>query len=204
MAGFYKNNEYDVAGFCVGVAERAKLLPRQDIEAGDAIIGLPSSGLHSNGFSLIRKICFERMEFDVTDFVDELGRALGEELLRPTRLYPKVVLPLLPKFNIKGISHITGGGFYDNLPRVLPGGAELGMDIELGSWEIPMIFALLQRWGNVEDKEMFRAFNMGIGMALIAPDGEADEIVSELRSHCEAAYRIGRVVKGERVVKIIW
>ncbi|GHV47333.1 phosphoribosylformylglycinamidine cyclo-ligase [Synergistales bacterium] len=202
MAGFYKEGEYDVAGFCVGIAERSKLLPRADIEAGDAIIGLPSSGLHSNGFSLARKICFEHMELDVNGYIGELERALGDELLKPTRLYPNAVLPLLPKFNIKGVAHITGGGFYDNLPRVLRGDVELGIDIELGSWPIFPIFGLLQRWGNVEPSEMFRTFNMGIGLALVAPPGEADGIISELRSHCEAAYRIGSVVKGKRAVRI--
>ncbi|GHS98833.1 phosphoribosylformylglycinamidine cyclo-ligase [Synergistales bacterium] len=202
MPSFYKEGEYDVAGFCVGIADRAKLLPSPDIIDGDAIIGLPSSGLHSNGFSLARKICFDHMGLDVTDYIDDLERTIGEELLKPTRLYPNAILPLLPKFNIKGIAHITGGGFYDNLPRVLPSRAELGMEIELGAWPIFPIFALLQRWGNVEDKEMFRTFNMGIGLALVAPPGEADAIISELRSHCEAAYRIGSVVGGKRVVKI--
>ena len=200
MPGFYKAGEYNIAGFCVGVAERAKLLPRGDMEPGDALIGLPSSGLHSNGFSLVRKICFEHMGFTVASQIPELALPLGEELLKPTRLYPKVAAPLLKKFRIKGMVHITGGGFYDNIPRVLPGGAAVCVDP--AAWPVPPIFELLRRWGNVSGFEMFRTFNMGIGMILVLPPDEGAVLIQELEADGERAYRIGEVVPGERGVEI--
>jgi phosphoribosylformylglycinamidine cyclo-ligase len=200
MPGFYKTGEYDIAGFCVGVADRAKLLPRPDVVPGDALIGLPSSGLHSNGFSLVRKICFDRMKLTVDSFVPELGCALGEELLKPTRLYPKTVLPLLSEgsFSVKGMVHVTGGGFYDNIPRILPDGT--GAEIDPGAWPIPPIFGLLQRWGGVADAEMFRTFNMGIGMILVVP--EAESVLRALAASGESAFRIGSVVAGNRGVRV--
>ncbi|MDR2174546.1 MAG: phosphoribosylformylglycinamidine cyclo-ligase [Synergistaceae bacterium] len=200
MAGFYETGEYDIAGFCVGAAERAKLLPRSDIAPGDVLVGLPSSGLHSNGFSLVRKICFERMKLNVDSVIPELGCALGAELLKPTRLYPKVVLPLLPEFDIKAIVHVTGGGFYDNIPRVLPAGT--AADVDPGAWPIPPIFGLLQRWGNVTDFEMFRTFNMGIGMILVVPETEADGVIRSLARRGEPAFRIGSIAAGDRRVTI--
>ncbi|MDR0881705.1 MAG: phosphoribosylformylglycinamidine cyclo-ligase [Candidatus Adiutrix sp.] len=196
MAGFYAPGEYDLAGFCVGVAEKARLLPSPDLAPGDVVLGLPSSGLHSNGFSLVRKICFERMNFKVTDYIDELGGPLGEELLKPTRLYPRLVLPLLARFKIKAIVHITGGGFQENLPRALPGG--LALRIDPTAWAIPPIFRLLQRWGQVAEAEMFRTFNMGLGLALIAPPAEADALAAALRAAGEDARIIGRLEAGQR------
>ncbi|MDR1049025.1 MAG: phosphoribosylformylglycinamidine cyclo-ligase [Synergistaceae bacterium] len=200
LAGFYSTGEYDIAGFCVGVADRAKLLPRPDIVPGDALIGLPSGGLHSNGFSLVRKICFERMKLTVDSFVSELGRTLGEELLKPTRLYPKIVLPLLSEFAVKGIVHVTGGGFYDNIPRILPEGT--AAEIDTGAWPIPAIFELLRDWGSVANSEMFRTFNMGIGLLLVAPESEADGLIRSLASRGEPAYRVGSVTAGDRCVNI--
>jgi phosphoribosylformylglycinamidine cyclo-ligase len=199
MAGFYKTGEYDVAGFCVGIAEREKLLPRA-AAPGDVLVGLPSSGLHSNGFSLVRKICFEHKKMTTETRIPELKGSLGNELLTPTRLYPKIVLPLLEKHEVKGIVHITGGGFYDNIPRVLTQGT--AAEIAPGSWPIPPIFALLQQWGSVTDFEMFRTFNMGIGMVLVVPEREADEVIEALAVRGERAFRIGQVVAGDRNVSV--
>jgi len=195
MSSFYKAGEYDIAGFCVGVVERSKILPRSDIEPGDVLIGLPSSGLHSNGFSLVRKICFERMGLTVASQIPELTATLGEELLKPTKLYPKAVMPLLKKFLIKGMVHITGGGFYDNIPRALPEGVSARVNPK--TWTIPPIFELLKKWGNVSGFEMFRTFNMGIGMILITPESEAGAVIDDLAARGEQALRIGMVVPGD-------
>ena len=195
MAGFYKDGEYDIAGFAVGVVEKAKLITDERVQEGDILIGLPSSGLHSNGFSLVRKIVFERQKMNGNEYIKELGKSIGEELLTPTRLYPKTCLPLINKFNLHGMIHITGGGFYDNIPRALP--KNLGVEIDGNAWEVPMIFKLLQSWGNVEWREMFRTFNCGVGMVLIVGVDEADDICKYLDDKGETFYKIGRVVKYE-------
>lgn len=200
MAGFYKTGEYDIAGFCVGIVERAKFLPKPTIQATDVVLGIPSSGVHSNGFSLVRKICFDHQEFDVDTFIPELDRTLGEELLTPTRLYPKMILPLLEKFDIKGLVHITGGGFYDNIPRILP--KSCGVKIQKDSWTAPTIFSLLQKWGNVEEREMFRTFNMGIGMMLVVSKEVASEIKAEFERMNETIYEIGEIIPGNQEVLI--
>ena len=191
MSGFYASGEYDIAGFSVGVVEKNQLITPARVKAGDVLIGLPSSGLHSNGFSLVRKIVFDVKKFSVNDKIDELGKTIGEELLTPTRLYPAVCLPLIQKLGekIHGLVHITGGGFYDNIPRALP--ENLGAEIEL-SWEIPAIFKLLCDWGNVDWREMFRTFNCGIGMVLIVDRDAVAEIDCDF-------YEIGRVVEGAGV-----
>ncbi|MDR1731422.1 MAG: phosphoribosylformylglycinamidine cyclo-ligase [Synergistaceae bacterium] len=203
MAGFYKTGEYDIAGFCVGIADREKLLPRPDIVPGDLVIGLPSSGLHSNGFSLVRKICFDHKKMTVETVIPELGNIpLGTELLKPTRLYPKILLPFLAGDNhgIKGMVHVTGGGFYDNIPRVLPEG--VAVRIYRDSWEILPIFSLLQQWGNVAEPEMFRTFNMGIGLILIVSPDCAPTLFAKLKAGGEAPQTIGAVVEGPRSVTI--
>ena len=189
MSGFYPNGEYDIAGFAVGVVEKKALITSARVKAGDILIGLPSSGLHSNGFSLVRKIVFDKMKFTGDEkFSDD--KTLGEELLTPTRLYPKVCLPIIKKFgaDIHGLVHITGGGFYDNIPRALPKG--LGATIDADSWSIPKIFKQLQSWGNVPRREMFRTFNCGIGMILIVDAEIADEFTGE------DFHKIGRVIEG--------
>lgn len=196
MAGFYRPGEYDVAGFCVGVVDKAKLLPRTDLQAGDILIGLPSSGLHSNGYSLVRKICFERMKFGVDDYIEELGKTLGAELLTPTKLYPKLVLPLLNQFPIKAVVHLTGGGFQENLPRVLT--QDLLVRVNPSSWHIPPIFSLLQKWGGVTDFEMFRTFNMGIGLVLVVSNEEAYALVETLAAAGERSFVMGCLEKGSR------
>ena len=200
MAGFYKSGEYDIAGFCVGAVEKKKMLPRPDIQAGDILLGLPSSGLHSNGFSLVRKICFDHQKLSIDQQIPELNGTLGETLLTPTRLYPKVVLPLFEKFNLKGLVHITGGGFYDNIPRALPAGTSVTVDPT--KWNAPPIFALLQKWGNVSPNEMYRTFNMGIGMVMIVSKEEASAMIQELETQGETVWQIGEVTDGKQDVKI--
>ncbi|MDU4961589.1 MAG: phosphoribosylformylglycinamidine cyclo-ligase [Sporomusaceae bacterium] len=200
MAGFYRPGEYDVAGFAVGVADRDKLITGQRIKPGDVILGLPSSGLHSNGFSLVRKICFEIKSISPATFVPELEKTLGEELLTPTRLYPRVVLPLLERFDIKGMVHITGGGFYDNIPRVLP--ADCSVEIDASAWTMPPVFRMLQRWGQVAWPEMFRTFNMGIGLMLFVDAAEAEQVQAQLQAAGEVCCRIGAVGAGAREVNL--
>lgn len=196
MASFYKNGEYDIGGFAVGVAERSKLITGQSIQPGDVLIGLPSSGLHSNGYSLVRKICFDVKELDINQFIPELGKTLGEELLIPTKLYPKACLPLIEKYEIKGMVHITGGGFYENIPRVLPEGC--GVEVDTESWPKPPVFALMQQWGNVAWTEMYRTFNMGIGMVLVVSPSEAQNIQDDLAARGEASFIIGQVTQGTK------
>ena len=200
MAGFYSDGEYDIAGFSVGVAEKSRLITGAAIKSGDVLLGLPSSGVHSNGFSLVRRICFEHQKFTVETFVPELGKALGEELLTPTRLYPRICLPLIENFAIKGMVHITGGGLYDNIPRVLPKGC--GAVVDVANWPRPMIFDLLQEWGQVAWPEMYRTFNMGIGMILVVAAEEAPLVQRALADKGELCYPIGRVVAGEAAVRL--
>lgn len=191
MAGFYGDGDYDVAGFAVGIVDKSKLLTGATIKAGDVLLGLPSSGVHSNGFSLVRKIVFERMQMKLTDEVPEFGKTLGEELLTPTRLYPKAVLPLVQKGLVKGMVHITGGGFYDNIPRILPEGTAVRVNTE--AWPKLPVFTKLQEWGHVEPKEMYRTFNMGIGMILAVDAGDVAAVKADLAARGEAVYEIGRV-----------
>jgi len=200
MAGFYPPGEYDLAGFCVGIAERDRLLPAPDMAPGDLVLGLASSGLHANGFSLVRKICFDHMKLKVDDYIEELASPLGEELLRPTRLYPRLVLPLMERFRLKALVHITGGGFQENLPRVLPEGLTLVVDPT--AWEPPPIFRLIQAWGRVAEAEMFRVFNMGLGLALVAAEAEAEAAAAALASAGEKVIRLGRLKAGPRGVLI--
>lgn len=200
MAGFYPDGEYDIAGFAVGVVDRDKIITGEKIKPGDVLIGLPSSGLHSNGFSLVRKICFDVKQLRVDAYIPELGRTLGEELLEPTRLYPKTCLPLIEKFDIHGMVHITGGGFYDNIPRVLPQGC--GAEIDTTAWPVPPIFGLLEQWGGVAKAEMYRTFNMGIGMILIVAAQDVPAIQAELAARNETSYIIGNITAGDQLVEL--
>ena len=200
MAGFYPAGEYDIAGFSVGVVERSQLITSARVRAGDVLLGLPSSGVHSDGYSLVRKICFERKGFKGDEYIEELGKSIGEELLTPTRLYPRVCLPLIRSFDIHGMVHITGGGFYENIPRALP--ETMGAEIDGAAWEMPAVFRLLQEWGNVDWAEMYRTVNMGIGMVLIASEDEAARIIAHLTAEGETVYRIGRVTEGAHEVVI--
>ena len=194
MAGFYSVGEYDIAGFAVGVVERERLITSARVKAGDVLLGLPSSGVHSNGYSLVRKIVFEHKGFHGDEYMEELGRTIGEELLTPTRLYPQVCLPLIRDFDLHGMVHITGGGFYENIPRALPEG--MGAEVNAAAWEMPAVFRLIQEWGNVDWAEMYRTFNMGIGMVLIASEEEAARIEARLDAQHEAVFRTGRVTEG--------
>jgi phosphoribosylformylglycinamidine cyclo-ligase len=197
MPGFYPDGEYDVAGFSVGIVEKDKIIDGSGIEPGNVLIGLPSSGMHSNGFSLIRKVLLEQEKMDLHAPFNE-GETLGEVLLTPTRIYVKAVLELLKKFDIKGMSHITGGGFYENIPRMLPEQCEAEVDV--GSWPIPGLFKLLQEKGNITHKDMFSTFNMGIGLVLAVKNEQAIEVIQFLESIGEKAYLIGRVGEGSKDV----
>ena len=196
MVGFYAKNEYDIAGFCVGAVDRSKMITGDKVKAGDVLIGLPSSGVHSNGFSLVRKICFEAMGFDMNTYIEEFGCTLGEKLITPTRLYPKTCLPLIEKFDLHGMVHITGGGFYDNIPRILP--ADCNAEVDATAWEVPVVFKKLQEWGNVPWHEMYRTFNMGVGMVLVVDPSEADAVREHLRAAGEVFYDLGHVVPGRQ------
>jgi len=193
MPSFYKKGEYDLAGFTVGVVERDKVIDGSSITAGDQLIGLGSSGLHSNGYSLARKVLFDRMGLKVTDRVEGLSRTVGKELLVPTRVYVKTVLRLLKEFHVHGIAHITGGGFTDNIPRIIPPGCKAV--IRKNAWPVPRIFKVIQEGGNISKPEMLRTFNNGIGMVLAVPQKEMQEILMRLRGMKEKAYLIGEIVK---------
>lgn len=191
MPGFYADGEYDVAGFIVGVVSRPKVIDGRGIVAGDVLIGLPSSGLHTNGFSLARRIAFDAMGLQANSVVAELGMTVGEALLQPHRTYLPVVGPVLDSGYIKGMAHITGGGLTENVPRTIPEG--LAPKVDRSSWTVPPLFAWLQRGGGVPDEEMFRAFNMGVGMVLVcSPEHEAS-LLAALIASGEAAWRLGEV-----------
>ena len=195
MNGFYPVGEYDIAGFAVGAVDKSKIITSQRVKAGDVLLGLPSSGVHSNGYSLVRKIVFDKMGFKGDEVFDELGKSIGEELLTPTRLYPRVCLPLIEKYDIHGMVHITGGGYYENIPRALPD--NMGAEINADKWTVPAVFELLQKWGNVDWKEMYRTFNMGIGMMLIVDKADADKAVEILKANGENAFVIGETIAGD-------
>jgi phosphoribosylformylglycinamidine cyclo-ligase len=195
MPGFYSDGEYDLAGFTVGVVERENIIDGSSITVGNTLIGIASSGLHSNGYALARKIIFDRMGLGINDILPGLDKSVADELLTPTRIYVKSILNLLRDFRINGIAHITGGGLLENVPRVLPHGCKA--IIEQKSWQKPAIFALLQEGGNVEESEMLRAFNCGIGMVLAVPEEEADEVLIRLSGLHEQAFVIGEVAKCE-------
>ncbi len=198
MAGFYAEGEYDIAGFCVGIADKKRLITGETIRPGDVLLGLASSGVHSNGFSLVRKICFDRMGFAMDTVIPEFGKTLGEELLTPTRLYPKLILPLLEKVAVKGMVHITGGGFYDNIPRVLPNGCAVTVDA--AAWPMPAVFAQLQKWGQVEWAEMFRTFNMGIGFIMVVDPADEAAVLAHFEALGEPVYRLGEIREGNQDV----
>ncbi len=200
MAGFYSDGEYDVAGFTVGIVEKSKIITGEKVSNGDVLIGLPSTGIHSNGYSLVRKICFDHKKYNGSEYFDEIGSTLAEELLKPTRLYPKVCLPLIEKFDIHAMVHVTGGGFYDNIPRILP--EKCDAQISADTWQMPPIFSLLQKWGNVDWHEMYRTFNMGIGMILVVSPEDVQSVCSELDSQNEKAYIIGKIIPGSKNVAI--
>lgn len=197
MPGFYREGEYDLAGFAVGVVDRQKLINGSGSQAGDLVIGLPATGLHSNGFSLVRKIFFERAGWSLDRYIPEFGKTLGEELLTPTKIYVRPVLSLLAQTAVRGMAHITGGGLPENVPRCLPPG--LGVSLERQAWTVPPVFTLLQRLGDVSADEMFRTFNMGIGFVLVVAKNDADKVLTLLKEAGEAPLLLGEVVPNEGV-----
>ncbi len=193
MPGFYADGEYDLAGFAVGVVDNRKIVDGSEIRPGHQLIGIASSGLHSNGYSLVRKICFEVLGLTVDSHVPELGKTLGEELLTPTRIYANTIQQLIRNLPIQGLAHITGGGIMDNIIRIIP--QACGIVVKRGSWEIPPIFAFLQAAGNVDEKEMLRAFNNGIGLVVIVPEKSTQDVLNRLTGSGETAWAIGEVTQ---------
>ncbi len=203
MPGFYARGEYDLSGFAVGIVDRKAIINGAGIRNGDILIGLSSSGLHSNGYSLVRKLFFDMKKYSPRRKIKELGCTLGEELLRPTRIYVKSILKLTRQYRVRGMAHITGGGLTENLPRILPPRAELKFVIEKGSWPVHGIFSLIQRAGAVPDREMYRTFNMGIGLVLAVKKSDTRNIMKKLGRLGEKAFVIGRVEKGGRSVEYV-
>jgi len=195
MPGFYSEGEYDLAGFAVGVVEKSQIIDGKKIKEGDAVIGIASNGLHSNGFSLVRKVLFESKKYKISDKIPSFEKSLGEELLKPTRIYVSPILHLLEKYKILGIAHITGGGIVENIPRILP--EEVSIRIDQESWSTPSIFTFIQEEGEISDGEMYRTFNMGIGMVLIVSSNDASKVIDELKMAEYNSYLIGKVIKRE-------
>ncbi|MDP2689148.1 MAG: phosphoribosylformylglycinamidine cyclo-ligase [Deltaproteobacteria bacterium] len=193
MPGLYKKGEYDLAGFIVGVVDRKKIIDGSKIRPGDVVIGLASSGLHSNGYSLARKVVFERLGLKPSDRPAGFGKDIGSTLLAPTRIYVKPVLKLIKEFSVLGMAHITGGGFTDNIPRVLPKGTKAV--IKKGSWPVPGIFGLIQHGGGIETAEMLRTFNCGVGFVLIVRPKDAQAVMKRLKALKEKPYLIGEIAK---------
>ncbi len=203
MPGFYAPGEYDLAGFAVGVVEKERIINGSGVRPGDLVLGMASSGLHSNGYSLARKIIFEERGLGIFDSLPGTGRSVADELLVPTVIYVKAVDALLSKgFQVKAMAHITGGGLVENPVRVLPDG--VGMVIDASAWEIPTIFSLLMEWGGVEPEEMFRTFNMGIGMVVVLSPEEAHAALGVLKDAGFSSRIIGSIVEGEKEVQIEW
>lgn len=200
MPDFYSEGEYDMAGFSVGIVDKDKIITGEKVAVGNKIVGIPSSGIHSNGYSLVRKVFFDKMDMKVTDYVEELGETLGEALLTPTKIYAKACDAVLPNFDVKGIVHITGGGFFENIPRILPDGTAVSIDV--GTWKVPPIFPYIKKCGNIDRKEMFSTFNMGVGMMMVVDAADADAVVKALQAAGEDASVIGEIVeeKGEKVI----
>lgn len=192
MPGVYKDKEYDLAGFSVGIVDNDRIIDGSDIRVGHKLVGIASSGLHSNGYSLVRKVCFDILKLDVDSYVPELGKALGEELLTPTKIYSETVMRLVKDLPIHGLAHITGGGIMENILRVVP--ASCGLVIRKKSWEAPPIFSFIQSAGNIEDREMMRTFNNGIGLVAVVPDEVASDVVALLSGMGGKSWIIGEVV----------
>ncbi len=201
MPSFYQEGEYDVAGFVVGVVERDNIIDGSSITVGDKLIGIASSGLHSNGFSLVRKVLFEEQHMKIDTYVEDLGKTLGEELITPTKIYARTIGNLLRDYQLHGMSHITGGGLIDNVERILPHGCMA--HINLLNWEVPPIFSYLQQHGAIEEKEMLRAFNNGIGLVLSVAEKDADDILLQLKGLKEKAFIIGEILEASEENKRI-
>lgn len=198
MPDFYAEGEYDMAGFAVGVVDKKKMIDGTKIKEGNVVIGISSSGIHSNGYSLVRKLFFDKLGMSVDDQVDELGTTLGEALLTPTKIYANACDAVFEACDVNGIVHITGGGFYENIPRIIPEG--LGVGIRLGSWQISPVFEYIRKTGNIELKEMFSTYNMGIGMMMVVDAEQKDTALAALERAGETAAVIGEIIKGQGVV----
>ncbi|AFH65801.1 phosphoribosylformylglycinamidine cyclo-ligase [Paenibacillus caseinilyticus] len=199
MPGMYSEGEYDIAGFTVGIVDKKKIIDGSTIRPGDVVLGLPSSGIHSNGFSLVRRLLLEQKGYKLDQALEALeGKKLGDVLIEPTRIYVKTILSLLVKVQIKGMAHITGGGFLENIPRVLP--KNVNAHIQYGSWPILPIFHLMQQDGSISNNDMFRTFNMGIGMVIVVSAEEAEATLAAARELGESIYRLGEITTGEGIV----
>ncbi len=203
MPGFYDKGEYDLSGFSVGIVDEKAIINGKRIKNGDVLIGLSSSGIHSNGYSMVRKLFFDIEKYGPKKKIKELGCTIGEELIKPTKIYVKSVLKTIQKFKVKGIAHITGGGLTENLPRILSPKSKLKFTIEKGSWPIHNIFSLIQSKGKVSYSEMYKTFNMGIGMVLVVNSSDAQKIIKKLNRLGEKAFIIGRAEKGKWGVEYV-
>ncbi|MEG1311888.1 MAG: phosphoribosylformylglycinamidine cyclo-ligase [Romboutsia sp.] len=183
MPGMYTDDEYDLAGFSVGIADKTKIVSGQNVKNGDVLVGISSSGVHSNGFSFIRKIFLDTYNYELTQYIEELGMTLGEALLTPTKIYVKLVLELIKQYEIKSISHITGGGVIENIPRVIP--KELGIDIKRNSWEKPAIFKMIEGFNAIDERELHKSFNMGVGLVLVVNKEDAEDVMNFINNREE-------------------
>ena len=197
MPGFYDKGEYDLSGFSVGAVSKKEIIDGSKIAAGDVVIGLASSGIHSNGYSLVRKLFFDMKKYSPKKKIKEFGCTLGEELLKPTKIYVKNVMKIIKAYRVSGIAHITGGGITENLPRVLSSKAKLKFVIDKGSWPVLPVFEMIRELGKVPEAEMLKTFNMGIGMVLVVKKADAPGVIKKLKRLKEDAYVIGRVEKGK-------
>lgn len=203
MPGFYQGKEYDLAGFAVGVVDNSKIIDGTEIRVGHKLIGIASNGLHSNGYSLVRKICFEILKLKIDDYIPEFGKTLGEELLTPTKIYAKPVLSILKDLPIHGLAHITGGGIPDNILRIVPKACNIL--IQKGSWDVPSIFPFLRQAGHISEYEMLRTFNNGIGMIAVVPTDASEDVMQRLDAMNEKAYQIGEILECRNPAeRIIW
>ncbi|MBC2695302.1 MAG: phosphoribosylformylglycinamidine cyclo-ligase [Desulfobacteraceae bacterium] len=193
MPGFYKDNEYDLAGFAVGIVDNSKIIDGSEIRVGNKLLGIASSGLHSNGYSLVRKICFDILKLKIDSYVPELGKTLGEELIIPTKIYSDTIYRIYRNFPVLGLAHITGGGIGDNILRTIP--KCCNVMIRKGSWDIPSVFPFLQQAGKISEKEMLRTFNNGIGMIAVLPEEVAENVLERLSAMGEKSYIIGEIVE---------
>jgi phosphoribosylformylglycinamidine cyclo-ligase len=193
MPGYYKKDEYDLAGFAVGIVDNDKIVDGSEIHVGQQVIGIASSGLHSNGYSLVRKICFDVLKLNIDDHISELGRTIGEELLTPTMIYSETIRHLIRELPVYGLVHVTGGGIPDNILRVIPKACQVVLKKK--SWEIPPIFSFLQKAGKISDREMLRTFNNGIGLIAVVPENATQDVLERLTGMKEKAYVIGEIAE---------
>ncbi|GAA0864288.1 phosphoribosylformylglycinamidine cyclo-ligase [Paraclostridium tenue] len=200
MPGMYSKEDYDLAGFSVGIADKSKIISGQNVKAGDTLIGIASSGIHSNGYSFIRKIFLEEYKYELDQYIEELEMTLGEALLVPTKIYVKLVINLIKKYDLKAIAHITGGGVIENIPRVIPKG--LGVNINKNSWEKPAIFKMIENFNSIDEIELHKSFNMGIGLVIVVDSDKSEEITKFINEGEDKAFIIGEVVDSHEGVKL--